>query len=268
MTAKPLPTMIDLTPLNEIYRTDPHVVLDDLRSRCPVHDDTVSGSMVLSRYADVRATVSNRDLWRDPLRSAEDSAARRRFVERADLSLPRSSLSSILTLDDPDHARIRHPLTQALYARVARFRPEVERIVGEALDGMEGLDTFDLMERFCVPIPIDTIASILGVDHDRLDDFRTWSEGTIQGLNPFRTPEQTEIMETASASLSAAAERNSVCARLLARAARQKSSSASPAGIVTMWNCSAPGCRSVKLGSRRASSTGWPFRMAYRNAVV
>ena len=48
---------------------------------------------------------------------------------------------------------------------------------------------FDLMDRFCVPIPIDVIASILGVDHDRLTEFRDWSEGVIQGLNPFRTPE-------------------------------------------------------------------------------
>lgn len=57
------------------------------------------------------------------------------------------------------------------------------------------------MDRFCVPIPIDVIASILGVDHDRLADFREWSEGIIQGLNPLRTPEQTAAMETAEAAL-------------------------------------------------------------------
>ena len=59
------------------------------------------------------------------------------------------------------------------------------------------------MARFCVPIPIDVIASILGVDHDRLGDFREWSEGVIQGLNPFRTPEQTTAMMAASEALNA-----------------------------------------------------------------
>jgi cytochrome P450 len=57
------------------------------------------------------------------------------------------------------------------------------------------------MSRFCVPIPIDVIASILGVDHDRLADFRVWSEGVIQSLNPFRTEAQSAVMEAASAAL-------------------------------------------------------------------
>lgn len=203
MTSKPLPTLLDLTPLNEAYRVDPYAVLDDLRTRCPVHRDSMSGAVVLSRYADVRAIVSDREMWRDPIRATEGSLQARQRLADLDPDLPRSSVSSILTLDDPDHARIRQPLAQALYARVAKFRPEVERIVGEALDAVGGEASFDLMDRFCVPIPIDVIAAILGVDHDRLVEFRAWSEGTIQGLNPFRTPEETEIMETASAALSA-----------------------------------------------------------------
>jgi cytochrome P450 len=120
-----------------------------------------------------------------------------------DPSRPRTSQTSILMLDDPDHARVRQPLAQALYARVAKFKPEVERIIGEALDAVAGEAEFDLMDRFCVPIPIDVIASILGVDHGRLAEFREWSEGIIQGLNPFRTPEQTEAMQVADAALRA-----------------------------------------------------------------
>ena len=67
MTDKPLPSILELTPLNESYRVDPHGMLDDLRSRCPVHRDTVSGSTLFTRYADVRAAVNDRGLWRDPL---------------------------------------------------------------------------------------------------------------------------------------------------------------------------------------------------------
>jgi len=70
------------------------------------------------------------------------------------------------------------------------------------LDALEGEPEFDLMARFCVPIPIDVIASILGVDHSRLAEFREWSEGIIQSLNPLRTPEQTVAMEKASVALS------------------------------------------------------------------
>ena len=201
MTERPLPNIFELTPLNESFRVDPHALLDDLRSRCPAHADPVSGSLVLTRYADVRAVVNNRDLWRDPVRAEEGAVLSRRLIEETDLSLPRTSTTSILMLDDPDHARVRQPLAQALYARVAKFKPEVERIVAETLDRFPAKGEVDLMAAFCVPIPIDVIASILGVDHDRLVEFRDWSEGVIQGLNPLRTAEQTAARDRSNEAL-------------------------------------------------------------------
>ncbi len=196
------PSILQLTPLDPTYRADPHAVLDPLREQCPVHRDPTSGSVLLSRYADVRSVVSDRTLLRDPINAEEGAIMQRRFIDSLEPGTPRTSVTSILMLDDPDHARIRQPLAQALYARVARFKPEVERIIAAALDALEGEAEFDLMDRFCVPIPIDVIASILGVDPDRLGEFRQWSEGVIQGLNPFRTPEQTAQMEAASEALS------------------------------------------------------------------
>jgi cytochrome P450 len=202
MTDRPIPSLLQLTPINEEFRVDPHVLLDDLRTRCPVHKDPMSGSVVFSRYADVRGIVNDRTLWRDPMRAEEGGFLNRGLVENVDPNLPRTSTTSILMLDDPDHARVRQPLAQALYARVARFKPEVERIVDETLDAIGDAAEFDLMDCFCVPIPIDVIASILGVDRSMLVQFRAWSEGLIQGLNPFRNAEQTKAMEEASVALS------------------------------------------------------------------
>jgi len=203
MTTEPLPGIFQLTPLNPAYRDDPHAVLDDLRARCPVHRDETSGSFILTRYNDVRPLVSDRSLWRDPIRAEEAATMSRRFVDDLETQTNRGETTSILMLDNPDHERIRQPLAQALYARVARFRPEIERIVDEALDAIDATAPFDLMDRFCVPVPVDAIASILGVDHDRLGEFREWSEGVIQGLNPFRNEAQTAIMEKAGPALSA-----------------------------------------------------------------
>jgi cytochrome P450 len=202
MDDAPLPTIFELTPLNPNYRDDPHAVLGDLRARCPVHHDAQSGSFILTRYEDVRPLVSDLTLWRDPIRAEPGALLQRRFADLPE-GVPRSESTSILMLDDPDHGRIRKPLAQALYARAARFRPEVERIVGEALDDLDTSGPFDLMSGFCVRVPIDVIASILGVDHARLGDFRDWSEGVIQSLNPFRNEEQTAHMERASEALNA-----------------------------------------------------------------
>ncbi len=201
MAEPPLPGLFQLTPFNAEFQADPHVVLDDLRGRCPVHRDEAAGSFILTRYGDIRPLVSDRTLWRDPLRAEEAATMQRRFAQQDLGDLPRGETTSILMLDDPDHARIRQPLAQALYARAAKFRPEVERIVDETLDRIDASKPFDLMSSFCVPIPIDVIASILGVDRSRLVEFRRWSEAVIQGLNPFITEEARVEMEAANVAL-------------------------------------------------------------------
>jgi cytochrome P450 len=201
MTDQPLPTIMQMTPLDPTYRDDPYSVLKDLQARCPVHRDDVAGNFILSRYSDIRPLVSDRTLWRDPLLAEPSAVMSRRFADVAPEGVPRSEATSILTLDDPDHARIRQPLAQALYARVARFRPQVEQIIDATLDAIDTSGPFDLMSQFCVPVPIDAIAAILGVDHGRLVEFRDWSEGAIQGLNPFRNAEQTAHMERSSLAL-------------------------------------------------------------------
>lgn len=202
---KPTPapmSMLALTPLNPVFREDPYPLLDDLREHQPVMRDEAAGVFLLTRHEDVRGVLTDLTLWRHPSHAEEAAVFTRRMLDPPEGADPQASRNpSILLLDDPDHARVRNPLAQALYRRAARFRPEVERIVDEALDAVEGRASFDLMAGFALPIPIDVIAAILGVEHSRLAEFRDWSEGVIQGLNPFRTPDQTAHMLRAGAAL-------------------------------------------------------------------
>ncbi len=189
------PHVLELTPLNPAFRDDPHVMLDALRADHPVLRDEAAGVFFLTRHEDVRGVLTDLTLWRDPARAEEAAVLTRRIVEQRVEGIDNPDRqNSILLMDDPDHARLRPPLAQALYRRVARFRPEVERIVAGAFDAIGKAERFDLMADFALPIPIDVIAAILGVDHARLAEFRDWSEGVIQSLNPLRTPDQTAHM--------------------------------------------------------------------------
>jgi cytochrome P450 len=193
------PHILELTPLNPAFRDDPHILLDRLRTNHPVMRDESAGAFFLTRHEDVRGVVTDLTLWRSPLKAEESAVFTRRVLDQRVEGLDDTDRrQSILLIDDPDHARVRGPLAQALYRRVARCRPEVERIVSETLNTLAGRDRFDLMADFALPIPIDVIAAILGVDHARLAEFRDWSEGLIQGLNPLRTPDQTAHMVRAS----------------------------------------------------------------------
>lgn len=195
------PHVLQLTPLNPEFRENPHAMLDQLRERWPVMRDETAGVFFISRYEDVRALVTDLSLWRDPHKAEHAAVLTRRVVDERPNDPGNDGGQSILLIDDPDHARIRNPLAQALYKRVAKSRPRVEQVVDETLDAIGGAAEFDLMARFALPIPIDVIAAILGVAPDRLTEFRDWSEGVIQSLNPLRTPEQTEHLMRAGPAL-------------------------------------------------------------------
>ncbi|MGH6876620.1 MAG: cytochrome P450 [Rhizomicrobium sp.] len=206
MSDTALPTVFDLTPLNPDFDQNPHALLDRLRVECPVRRDVQAGTFVLTRYADVRGLLSDTTLWRDPDKAEPDAVLQKRIREERIEGLktdPNGAGRSILLLDDPDHARLRNPLAKAMYKRVARCRPQVERVVSAILDRNDGRARFDAMADFAILVPIDVIARILGVDETRLAEFRDWSEGVILTLNPFRTPEQTGRLVAAATALSA-----------------------------------------------------------------
>lgn len=204
MDKQAVPGILELTPLNPDFNADPHKLLDRLRTECPVRHDEAAGTFIMTRYGDVRSIVSDTTQWRDPDR-AEPSAvlAKRIREDRVEgIENEADGRSGILLLDDPDHGRIRRPLAQALYKRVAKSKPLVQGIVDEILDHVADRPQFDVLAEFAILVPIDVIARILGVDHSRLKEFRAWSEGVIQSLNPFRTPEQTQQFVSAANALS------------------------------------------------------------------
>jgi cytochrome P450 len=190
-------SVLELSAFNPVARDNPHALLQALQTHCPVLRDEVAKVWVLSRYRDIRDTVNDRTFVRHPL-NADPESITARLIEEG-----RERRTSILFLDDPDHARIRQPLAKAFYARINRMRPEIEAMVDEVIDAAPATGVFDLMEQIAVPVPVLVIARILGVDEERLADFRQWSEDVILGLNPVRTPEENARMMSGGEALDA-----------------------------------------------------------------
>jgi cytochrome P450 len=200
-----LPGVFQLTPLNADFNADPHKLLDRLRSECPVYRDAQAGTFILTRHADVRAMLGDTTMWRSPERAEEAAHIQRALVEQRVEGIRMSEeeqRSGILLMDEPDHMRIRGPFAKALYKRVARCKPLVQSVVDQYLAPLRSQKTFDAMDGFALRVPIDVIARILGVDENRLGEFREWSEGAILGLNPFRTDEETQRFVTCQNALS------------------------------------------------------------------
>jgi hypothetical protein len=197
-TVKVPQSIIEISAFMPEARNDPHTPLKALRAACPVMRDEMAKTWLLTRYEDVRGLVNDRSHVRLPSKAEEGSLPRRLVDDEND-----SSRTSILFLDDPDHARVRQPLAKAFYARINRMKPEIEAIIDDAISAAPDTGAFDLMEAVAVPVPVLVIARILGVDESMLADFRQWSEDVILGLNPMRTEEETARLVSGAESLDA-----------------------------------------------------------------
>lgn len=192
--------ILDLTAANPDARRDPYPRLAELRARCPLHRDDAGGAWLVPRMADARAIFSDNAHAKDPDKAEPAAIAirRRRSTVPDGLAFPDDQLASMLELDGEEHARVRGPLVQALYARIARFEPDCIRIVEAALDRLEGRAEFDLMKELAEPVPVACIGAILGVPPETLATFRDWLDGIVQTFNPNRTPEDVAALVTAS----------------------------------------------------------------------
>ncbi|MFD0685830.1 cytochrome P450 [Actinomadura fibrosa] len=90
---------------------------------------------------------------------------------------------SFLTLDPPDHTRLRRLVSKAFTPRlVERLRPRIEALVDELLGGASG--ETDLIAALAYPLPVIVISEMLGVPARDRDLFRGWSDSLARGLDP------------------------------------------------------------------------------------
>ncbi|CAM00748.1 cytochrome P450 [Saccharopolyspora erythraea NRRL 2338] len=96
----------------------------------------------------------------------------------------------ILSMDPPDHTRLRRLVAKAFtQRRVERLRPRTQEIADGLVDRMiEHGSPADLVEEFALPLPITVICELLGVPYEDRDDFREWSDAFLSTTK--LTPEQ------------------------------------------------------------------------------
>ena len=128
---------------------------------------------LITRYADARELLSSRETSNSLGRSG--SAA--------------SQPGFLLSLDPPDHTRIRRTLTgQFSMRRLAAMRPYIEEITTRFLDEMEAAGPpIDLMQAFALPLPSLVICELLGVPFEDQPEFQRRSDTM---LDVFVTREQ------------------------------------------------------------------------------
>ena len=96
---------------------------------------------------------------------------------------------SMLELEPPRHTRLRKLVLRAFTSRtIAALAPDITRLCHQLIDQFPS-EPFDLLAAYAQPVPVITIARLLGVPEDRSDDLLRWSNAMVAMYQARRTPE-------------------------------------------------------------------------------
>ncbi len=98
-------------------------------------------------------------------------------------SLPRNPESagfildrSMISVDEPDHIRLRKLVSKAFTPRyIEALRPLVDRLANELLDRVQDKGEMDLIGDYAYPLPINVISEMMGVPKKDRSQIREWS---------------------------------------------------------------------------------------------
>lgn len=184
----PRVALFQFSELNPDLRRDPHALIDPQRATAPAARDDWIHAVFITAYNE------GRDLLTDPkfsrnfdLASPDNLVIKgvRELNEAVEAEFGRHT--TMLTLEDPDHARVRGIVAKAFLARAAKARPMIERIVDEALARLEGRACFDVVDDYACRIPIQVLGAILGCPDDVLSDLRRWTEAGQIAFDPTKS---------------------------------------------------------------------------------
>ncbi len=164
---------------NPANRANPYGLYATLRERGP-----------FTRMDGLIGVVADHDtcskVLRDPSMSSDRANSKLGQLRQIQRGAGRSAPTvSFLSMDPPDHTRLRRLVAKAFTAKViAGLRPNIEPVVDELFAAFQPRGQVDIVPQLAYPLPVRIITDMLGVplaDHDRFED---WSRMLVRGLDP------------------------------------------------------------------------------------
>lgn len=168
-------TQFYLDPHEPSFVANPYPALARLREEAPIHWSPPLRSWVATRYDDVHAILSDRQLSADtvtPFYKAQPTE-----VQQQINSLMRYLGNWLVFKDPPDHTRIRNLTARVFTSRaLIPVRANIEHITVELLDRLDPDQDIDLVAAFSNPLPAYVIMDMLGVPRALLPEMKHWSD--------------------------------------------------------------------------------------------
>ncbi len=168
-------------PFNPETIADPFSEYRNLRTDTPVYKSEEHGFWVVSRYDDVTRVLRDHE----------------NFSSTAGVGTEWRPVPMMISVDPPEHTHLRRMAQREFTPRaINAWESRVSALVDGLLETFVANGGGDLVPNLAYPIPIGVIAEMLGVPFEDREDFKRWSDDTIDALGGGLDPETSLRVET------------------------------------------------------------------------
>jgi len=162
---------------------DPYPMYERMREAGPVLRSPF-GALMVHRYDDVRDVHGDFDRFSmsamgamaGPMSTADGTSA----GADAEAGMGGGDFlmaQTMLTVDPPDHERLRRVVNRAFTPRsIAGIEPRVREVTRELLAPLADGEPFDIVADFAGPLPTIVISELLGIPAEDAHQFRLWTD--------------------------------------------------------------------------------------------
>jgi cytochrome P450 len=171
----------------------PYAIFDELRTEQPVTYAPAIECWVVSRFDDIVHVARRPEIF-SSMRPTGPLLARQQRRAFEELAAEDPELAAVVTrvmgrtrvllnADPPDHARQRKLVNRAFTPpKVKSIEPRIRALAESLVDGFAERGEVELVQEFCVLLPLTIIAECLGVADGDLPLFQKWSDDFVASI--------------------------------------------------------------------------------------
>jgi cytochrome P450 len=192
MSSQPIETPASLTPddykpLDPLVRANPYPYYEVLRREAPVHRILPGVPFfAVTRHEHVSEVIHAPETYSSTALQILGQGGAVSMGPNSGALAGHRLLASpmMIAVDPPEHGRLRRLVNRGFTPRrIAALEPRLREIATQYLGPDVASGRLELMRDFAIPFPVTVIAELLGVEPERHEQFKRWSDAFVLGLS-------------------------------------------------------------------------------------
>ncbi len=185
---------------DDAFLIDPYPTLNALREESPIFWNEPTNQWMLTRFEDVSTTLRDRRLGRAYTHRYSHREFGQPEPDPRWASFAEHEQWSLLSLEPPDHTRIRRLISRAFTPRaVKQLGSTIQGFSNDLLDTCAEKGDFDMLADYAQPYSVAVICSMLGVPHTDAQLLLDWSHAIVKMYELTASEETKQRADTAAA---------------------------------------------------------------------